>query len=84
MKRLICVGLMVLAGCSSTVERTYPQQTMILDKEVQAMSRNEVIVAVQECEASGLRANMIFAKRRINGYLTDIVADVTCAPRFKY
>jgi hypothetical protein len=59
-------------------------QTMVLDKNIQAMSRNEVILAVQECESSGLRAVMIFAKRKINNYTADVVADVTCAPKYRY
>jgi hypothetical protein len=48
------------------------------------MSRNEVILAVQECESSGLRAVMIIAKRKINNYTADVVADVSCAPKYRY
>jgi uncharacterized protein YwlG (UPF0340 family) len=59
-------------------------QKMVLDKDIHAMSRNEVILAVQECESSGLRAVMIIAKRKINSYTTDVVADVTCAPKYRY
>ena len=61
-----------------------PDQKMILDKDIRAMSRNEVILAVQECESSGLRAVMIIAKRKINNYTTDVVADVNCAPKYRY
>jgi hypothetical protein len=60
------------------------EQKMVLDKNIQAMSRNEVILAVQECESSGLRAVMIIAKRKINNYTTDVVADVSCAPKYRY
>ena len=60
------------------------EQKMILDKDIHAMSRNEVIVAVQECESSGLRAVMIFGKRKINNHTADVVADVTCAPKYRY
>ena len=60
------------------------QQKMTLDKDIQAMSRNEVILAVQECESSGLRAVMIIAKRKINNYTADVVADVSCAPKYRY
>ena len=60
------------------------EQKMVLDKNIQAMSRNEVILAVQECESSGLRAVMVFAKRKINNYTADVVADVTCAPKYRY
>ena len=60
------------------------QQKLTLDKDIQAMSRNEVILAVQECEVSGLRAVMIMAKRKINNYTADVVVDVTCAPKYRY
>jgi hypothetical protein len=62
----------------------HAEQKLTLDKDIHAMSRNEVIVAVQECESSGLRAVMIFAKRKINNYTTDVVADVSCAPKYRY
>jgi hypothetical protein len=60
------------------------EQKMVLDKDIHAMSRNEVILAVQECESSGLRAVMIFGKRKINNHTADVVADVTCAPKYRY
>ena len=46
------------------------------------MSRNEVITAVKECTSSGLRAVMLYGKRKVNNYTTDIVVDVTCAPKY--
>jgi hypothetical protein len=69
----------LLDGSSGTA-----QQKLTLDKDIQPMSRNEVILAVQECESSGLRAVMIIAKRKINNYTTDVVADVSCAPKYRY
>lgn len=57
-------------------------QELVVDKLIQPMSRNEVIVAVRECESNQLRAVMLYGKRKINGYTTDIVVDVTCAPKF--
>jgi len=60
-----------------------PVQTLIVDKQVQGMSRNEVINAVQECEGSGLRAIVLTTKRQINGFATDIIFDITCAPKLK-
>jgi hypothetical protein len=59
-------------------------QTLILDKQVQEMTRNEVIMAIQECEGNGLRAVVQTTKRRINGFTSDIVFNVTCAPRLKF
>lgn len=62
---------------------SYKAQNLEVDKNVQPMSRNETILAIQECEANGTRPVIIHAKRRINGYTADIVVDVTCAPKFK-
>lgn len=76
---LLCIVAM-LAACSSTPSLV--EQELVLDKKVQPMSRNEVIVAVRECETNGLRAVMLYAKRKVNGYTTDIVAEVTCAPKW--
>jgi protein involved in sex pheromone biosynthesis len=67
--------VLFLAACS-----TNGNQTLILDKEVSAMSRNEVINAITQCEENGTRALMLFAKRKINGVTADVVVDVTCAP----
>ena len=87
--------LLVLSGCSAgsswnasmmdgSIGNGTAEQKMVLDKDIHAMSRNEVILAVQECESSGLRAVMIIAKRKINNYTADVVADVSCAPKYRY
>lgn len=86
MRRLIALSsaVLLLAGCASTGEQApeYKKQDMVIDKFVQPMSRNEVILAVRECETNGLRAVVIYGKRKINGYTTDIVVEVTCAPKY--
>lgn len=83
---LVAVGLVVvsLTGCSNLPENTTVdgQQQLIIDKQIQPMSRNEVITAVTECTSMGLRAVMLYGKRKINGFTTDIVVDVTCAPKY--
>lgn len=71
-----------LEGCANNKPPEQVQQELVVDKHVQPMSRNEVILAVQECQTSGLRAVMLYAKRKVNGYTTDIVVEVTCAPRY--
>ena len=87
--------LLILSGCAAgsswnasmmdgSIGSSTAEQKMVLDKDIHAMSRNEVILAVQECESSGLRAVMVIAKRKINNYTTDVVADVTCAPKYRY
>lgn len=81
-KLLIAVcSLGLLAGCS-TSKPPAVEQELVIDKHVQPMTRNEVIVAVRECETNGLRGVMLYGKRKINGYTTEVVIDVTCAPKW--
>lgn len=79
-KTILIMAVLALAGCSSQPKLV--DQELVLDKQVQPMSRNEIIVAVRECETNGLRAVILYAKRKINGYTTEIVAEVTCAPKW--
>lgn len=83
MKTLIAL-LTALSLLACTSKSAAPEQTLILEKEIQGMSRNEVIIAIQECESSGMRAVLIQSKRKINNWNADIVVDITCAPRFKF
>jgi hypothetical protein len=81
------LALLFLTGCSSTSGTAYsqaPTQQLILDKQVAALTRNEVINGVTECEGAGLRAHVITTKRSINGFTADIPVEVTCMPKFKY
>ena len=55
---------------------------MVLDKNIQPMSRNEVVSAIGDCQANGLRAVLMYGKRKVNGYTADVVIDVTCAPKW--
>jgi hypothetical protein len=83
----LVLGLLFLTGCSSTSGTAYsqaPTQQLLLDKQVAALTRNEVIHGVTECEGAGLRAHVITTKRSINGFTADIPVEVTCMPRFKY
>ena len=78
------VAVALLSGCqnlppNSTLDA---QQQLVLDKQIQPMSRNEVITAVTECISQGLRAVMLYGKRKVNNATTDIVVDVTCAPKY--
>jgi hypothetical protein len=82
-KILLLTGL--LGACSSSPyidNSNLPNTTLLVDKEVPQMSRNQVIIAVQECESSGLRPVMVMSRRKINGYLSDVPVDVTCSPRY--
>jgi hypothetical protein len=82
MRIVILLAICTLAGCSTIDD--VPSQRLIVDKDVHGMSRNEVIYAIQECEGNRTRAVMIMAKRKIGGRITDVVADVTCAPKYNY
>jgi uncharacterized protein YcfL len=85
MKKLLIVAasLGLLSACSSTsAPPKAVEQELVIDKHVQPLSRNEVIVGVRECETNGLRGVMLYGKRKINGYTTDVVVDVTCAPKW--
>lgn len=81
MKKILALGpVLLLCACITTKP---VEQTLVLDKDVQGMSRNEVILAINECEANNTRAVVIYTKRKINGFTADIVVDVTCAPKYK-
>jgi uncharacterized protein YcfL len=88
MKKIFVIfGCAVLTACSSTPPTIYsqaPAQQLILDKQVAALTRNEVINGVTECEGSGLRAVVITTKRSINGFTADIPVEVTCMPKHRY
>jgi hypothetical protein len=71
----------MLTGCSNT--STPPESVLISDKEVQPLTRAEVIAGINECETAGMRPIVISAKRKINGQITPSVIEVTCLPKLK-
>jgi hypothetical protein len=83
-RRLILLSCGLLGACSSPYvdNSKLPDTTLLVEKEVTQMSRSQVIMAVQECESSGLRPVVIMSRRKINGSLADIPVDVTCMPKF--
>lgn len=85
MKKLVLVMCGLLGACSSSSymdSSKIPDTKLIVEKELPQMSRSQVIMAVQECESSGLRPAVILSRRKINGYLSDVPVDVTCMPKF--
>ena len=89
MRAALILSAVMLAGCAGTdVPLAQPpkvvEQVLVMDQKIQPMSRNEVIIAVKECESSGLRAVVIHGKRKIGEFSADVVIDVTCAPRFNF
>ena len=82
MNKLAVIFLFVMTGCSSFSE--LPNSQLLVDKEIRGLSRNEVIMAINECESNRTRAVVIMAKQKISGRTTDVVTDVTCAPKYTY
>lgn len=90
MKPALVLAVLTLAACSTPApmpthvasHNTYQNTELIVDREITMLTRNEVINSVKECEESGLRPVMITARRRINGFLSTVPVDVTCAPRY--
>jgi hypothetical protein len=77
---LALIGFSVIA-CSSNQYNDYsdlPNSKMLVDKEMSAMTRQQIITAVEECHAGFLIPVMIYTKRKINGQISEAVVDVTC------
>jgi hypothetical protein len=81
MKTMLAFLLIILGGCGSMQEAVSNLQ---VDKEIQAMSRAEVIAGISECESAGQRAVVLNAKRRINGQVIPAPVEVTCLPKIKW
>jgi len=89
MKKIIGVLLLAtLAACGGPGGVKYTSdaapQTLIIDPNVQALSRQETIQASKECEAGGMQPMLIYGKRRIgnDAISKDIVVEVLCVTRW--
>jgi uncharacterized protein YcfL len=80
--KYIALLAVVLVGCSSSNQ--YPTQQLLIDRQVSAFSRQEVINAIHDCQTNGMRAVMVTSKKNVSGHITDVISDVTCAPMYKY
>jgi hypothetical protein len=82
-KILLITGFLGACSSSPYVDNSrLPDTALVVEKEVTQMSRSQVIMAVQECESSGLRPSVIMSRRKINGSLSDVPVDITCMPRY--
>lgn len=82
-KILLITGLLGACSSSPYVDNSrLPDTALLVEKEVTQMSCSQVIMAVQECETSGLRPLVIMSRRKINGSLSDVPVDITCMPKF--
>lgn len=84
MSKMILFLPLLLVACATErqVSVKAPEIELVMDKQMQPMTRNEVIMAINECEKNGTRAVVINSRRKINGYSAEVVVDVTCAPRY--
>ena len=75
-----------LAGCSSNkdVPHHVTVQNLIMDKNIQPLTRGEQIDAIKDCQEAGLRPRVIYGKRLVNGYSTETVIDVLCSNRYAF
>jgi hypothetical protein len=74
-----------LAGCSSTNDVPHVTvQNLIMDRNIQPLSRGEQIDAIKDCQEAGLRPRVIYGKRLVNGYSTETVIDVICSNRYAF
>ena len=83
--KMVVIGTCVLlfSGCGIMPKKDeIPQQELLLDDKVHAMSRLEVMNAIAECQTIRTRAVVIYGKRKVGGVTRDIVVDVTCAPLY--
>jgi hypothetical protein len=86
MKKLfiaVCV-LGVLAGCSSNKEPHVTAQNLVMDRNIQPLSRGEQIDAIKDCQEAGLRPRVIYGKRYVNGYTAETVIDVLCSNKYAF
>jgi len=79
--KYIALLAVVLVGCSSP-GNPYPTQQLLIDKQVSAMSRQEVINGIHDCQSNGMRAVLVTSKKNVSGHITDVVSEITCAPRY--
>lgn len=84
MNKMILFLPLLLTACATERQVTVktPEIELVMDRQMQPMTRNEVIMAINECEKNGTRAVVINSRRKINGYSAEVVVDVTCAPRY--
>ncbi len=83
--RMLIIGTCVLlfSGCGVMPKKAeIPEQELLVDDKVHAMSRLEVMNAIGECQTARTRAVVIYGKRKVGGVTRDIVVDVTCAPLY--
>ena len=87
MKKIFILAFAVsaLAGCSANKDVPYiTTQNLVMDRNIQPLTRGEQIDAIKDCQEVGLRPRLVYGKRLVNGYTTETVIDVICANRYAF
>ena len=79
----VCV-VSALVGCSSNKEPYVTTQNLLMDRNIQPLSRGEQIDAIKDCQEAGLRPRVIYGKRQVNGYSAETVIDVICSNKYAF
>lgn len=69
-----------LVGCSSSKP---PKSDLIVMEEMRPLTRDEVILGIDECESNNHRAVVTRAPVRVAGTFINVAVDVSCSPRYK-
>lgn len=75
---IISLACFLAVGCASKK----PEADLVIDNKFYPLSRDQVIMAIQECEQAGTRPVPLSAPLRIAGTTRQIIIDVTCSPRY--
>lgn len=81
MKVVLLAAAVAIAATGCASEPWGKKSELRVQKKAFAMSRQEVINGITDCEAAGTRPVLIMTKRRIDDHYTDVIIDVTCAPK---
>ena len=61
-----------LTGCAN--------DDILMKQDLSYMSRNEVVTAINDCEGSGTRANVVYTRAFWRGKMVPVPVDVQCTP----
>ncbi len=80
MKYLIVIGLVALTGCASNQKVEIPK---VPDFDVHAMTRSEVVTALNECESYGMKPFVEYLAQKTEYGKVLVPVNVHCNPARK-
>jgi len=80
MKSFIFIGLAALTGCASSQKVEIPK---VPDFNVYAMSRSEVVTAINECESYGMKPFVEYLAQKTEYGKVLVPVNVHCNPAKK-